>query len=475
LEDDGFLKDAGVVPIIAVKTTRTQRGGGQMASERILFVDDDPVSRRAFARAMRKSGFIVDLAQNGDEAWELATHFPYAVIATDLRMPGMDGMMLIDQLKELQPDPVCLLVTGCKQLEWYKESGEPNIDVIQKPWNGDQLAEALRQALREYRSRATTIYPPSERPDDEISREVVVIGLEASARDTVRQALGKSYQALYANTVEEAAALLTGHAAVCCCLLEDAPHNAVDIRRLGRANARVPIVLLGKDRNERAAVEAIRKGAQDWLPLGSLNPVDLGRVIATARERSRAPGGPLPVCTELSNPSLLFDRFRQAISRARRYSRQAGVLLVDVDRFGDINSALGYDAGDELLALVAERLRVSVRESDAVFRLRQDEFALVLEDVAQADTIHVPAQRVLNSFATPFRSGGHEIVLTASIGGAVFPTHGQSAQELMRRAESALEQAKREGRNRFCTQNESGAAGEGGVVVGPQDGASHLN
>jgi diguanylate cyclase (GGDEF)-like protein len=262
---------------------------------------------------------------------------------------------------------------------------------------------------------------------------------------------------------------------MCCCLLKDAAHNAADLRRLGRANARVPIVLLGQDKHETAAVEAIRKGAQDWLPLTGLNATDLARVIATARERSRAPGGPLPVCTELSNPSLLFDRLRQAISRARRFQRQAGVLLVDVDRFGDINASLGYDAGDELLALVAERLRVSVRESDAVFRLRQDEFALVLEDVAEADTIQVPAQRVLNSFATPFPSGEHEIVLTASIGGAVFPTHGQSAQDLMRRAEAALEQAKREGRNRFCTQTEPGGTGEGTAVVGPQDGASHLN
>jgi diguanylate cyclase (GGDEF)-like protein len=445
-----------------------------MASERILFVDDDPVSRRAFARAMRKSGFIVDLARDGDEAWELATHFPYAVIATDLRMPGMDGMMLIDQLKELQPDPVCLLVTGCKQLEWYKEAGDSEIDVIQKPWNGDQLAEALRQALREYRSRSTTIYP-SEHPDEETIREVAVVGVEVSARKAVSQALGKAYEPVYADTIDDAAALLSSHASMCCCLLKDAPHNAADIRRLGRANSRVPIVLLGNDRNERAAVEAIRKGAQDWLPIAGLNPDDLGRVIATARERSRSPGGPLPVCTELSNPSLLFDRLRQAISRARRYSRQAGVLLVDVDRFGDINAALGYDAGDELLALVAERLRVSVRESDAVFRLRQDEFALVLEDVAEADTIQVPAQRVLNSFATPFRSGGHEIVLTASIGGAVFPTHGQNAQDLMRRAEAALDQAKREGRNRFCTQNDAGGSGESGSVVGPQDGASHLN
>jgi diguanylate cyclase (GGDEF)-like protein len=445
-----------------------------MASERILFVDDDPVSRRAFARAMRKSGFIVDLAQDGDQAWELATHFPYAVIATDLRMPGMDGMMLIDQLKELQPDPVCLLVTGCKQHEWYKESGEAEIDVIQKPWNGNQLAEALRQALRQYRSRATTIYS-SERPEHDTSREVAVVGLEAGARDAVAKALGEGCRAVYADTIDEAAALISGRASICCCLLKDTAHNAVDIRRLGRANARVPIVLLGSDESELAAVEAIRSGAQDWLPLSALNPVDLARVIATARERSRAPGGSLPVCTELTNPSLLFDRFRQAISRARRYSRQAGVLLVDVDRFGDINSALGYDAGDELLALVAERLRVSVRESDAVFRLRQDEFALILEDVAEADTIQVPAQRVLNSFATPFRSGLHEIVLTASIGGAVFPTHGQTAQDLMRRAESALDQAKREGRNRFCTLTEPGSASDGAAVVGPQDGAVHLN
>jgi diguanylate cyclase (GGDEF)-like protein len=389
-------------------------------------------------------------------------------------MPGMDGMMLIDQMRELQPDTVCLLVTGCKQLEWYNESGDANVDVIQKPWNGDQLAEALRQALKEYRTRATTI-TRSEHPDEDSQREVAVVGLDGSARDSVTKALGKGYQPVYASSVDEAATLLQGSTKLCCCLLKDAPHNAADIRRLGRANARVPIVLLGQDKHETAAVEAIRKGAQDWLPLTGLNATDLARVIATARERSRAPGGPLPVCTELSNPSLLFDRLRQAISRARRFQRQAGVLLVDVDRFGDINASLGYDAGDELLALVAERLRVSVRESDAVFRLRQDEFALVLEDVAEADTIQVPAQRVLNSFATPFPSGEHEIVLTASIGGAVFPTHGQSAQDLMRRAEAALEQAKREGRNRFCTQTEPGASGESTAVVGPQDGASHLN
>jgi diguanylate cyclase (GGDEF)-like protein len=439
-----------------------------MPSERILFVDDDPVARRAFARAMRKSGFIVDLAQDGDEAWELATHFPYAVIATDLRMPGMDGMMLIDQLKELQPDPVCLLVTGCKQLEWYKEPGDQAVDVIQKPWNGDQLAEALRQALKEYRSRASSIVP-SERPVEEGGREVILVGLGRAERDSVGRVLGGAYNPVYVDTADAAAELLQGRHTVCGLLLKDAPSNGADIRKLARASARVPIIVLGTDNPQTAAVEAIRKGAQDWLPLGGLVAAELARVLAIATERSRAPAGTLPVCTELSNPTLLFDRLRQATSRARRFSHQASVLLVDVDRFGDINASLGHDAGDELLGMVAERLRSAVRESDAVFRLRQDEFALVLEDLGQADTIDIPAQRVLNSFATPFHLSGHEIVLTASIGGAVFPTHGQNAQDLMRRAESALEQAKREGRNRYCTHSETAS------VIGPQDGGAQLN
>jgi diguanylate cyclase (GGDEF)-like protein len=440
-----------------------------MPSERILFVDDDPVSRRAFARAMRKSGFIVDLASNGDEAWELATHFPYAVIATDLRMPGMDGMMLIDQLRELQPDPVCLLVTGCKQLEWYSEAGEASVDVIQKPWNGDQLAEALRNALTEYRSKARGI-TDSEAPAEDGTREVVVVGADKATERSVSRSLTDAYRLVPAANVDAAIELLKARPAVCCCLLADSPNSTTDIRRLGRANPRAAIVLFGKDSSDAAAVEALRKGAQDWLPIGNLDKADLTRVLAMAAERSRAPAGPLPVCTELTNPGLLFDRFKQATSRAKRYSHQAAVLLVDIDRFADINASLGYAAGDELLTLVAERLRTSVRESDAVLRLRQDEFALVLEDLSQVDTLDVPAQRVLNSFATPFRWAGNEIVLTASIGGAVFPIHGQSAEELMRRAESALEQAKREGRNRYCTYSVPNS-----VVVGPQGGAAHLN
>src|SRR6185503_12327462 len=78
------------------------RAAVRMTSERILFVDDDPVARNAFSRTMRQRGFLIDVARDGAEAWQLASQFPYAVVVTDLRMPGIDGLKLVEQLKELE-------------------------------------------------------------------------------------------------------------------------------------------------------------------------------------------------------------------------------------------------------------------------------------------------------------------------------------------------------------------------------------
>jgi diguanylate cyclase (GGDEF)-like protein len=358
-------------------------------------------------------------------------------------------------------------VTGCKQLEWYNESGDagPGVDVIQKPWNGDQLAQALRQALVEYRQRAQCL-PTSEQPEDE-DHEVLMVGFRAEQAERLDRLLGEDRRGLIAEHLDDAERLLRTRPRICCTLMMDAENAAPGIRRLRLVARGVPVIALGSEFPETAAVEAIRRGAQDWLPMEGLERAELKRAIAVANERSRAPSGLLPTGTELSHPTLLLDRFRQATSRARRFSRRAGLLLVDVDRFAHINSALGYQAGNELLEQVAQRLRSSVRESDSVLRLREDEFALVLEDLGDGDAGDIPAQRVLNSFATPFHCGGHEVVLTASIGGAMFPAHGQSAEELVERANKALERAKAEG-NRYRTLSEQ----PDGAVLGADDGDS---
>lgn len=425
-----------------------------MASERILFVDDDPVSRSSFARAMRRNGFIVDLAKDGDEAWELASHFPYAVIATDLRMPGMDGMMLIDQLRELQPDPVCLLVTASDQLDWYGLSSEETsgVDVIRKPWNAEQLAESLRQAIKEYRRRMPW---GSDRPAAEPSNRIALVACSAAAREQIRGLLADDHEIVELASVEAARAALEQEGTSFACIIGgEALQDRADIERLARANRHVPLIVVGPDGDAEAAVGAIRQGAQDWLPIGRLQQAGLRRAVALAVERCRGASQTLPMSSDVTTPGLFRERLRQAKSRARRFSRQAALLLVGLGSYDRLSSALGHSSVQKVLVHIAERLRSSVRESDSVIHLGRDRFALVLEDLAEGSAIEVPAQRVLNSFATPFRCDDHEIVVTASVGVVVYPQHGEDLDELVRRGEAALDRARTEGRNRFCISNE---------------------
>lgn len=421
-----------------------------MASERILFVDDDPVSRRSFARMMRQSGLLVDLASDGDEAWELASHFPYAVIATDLRMPGMDGMMLIDQLRELQPDPVCLLVTGCSQFEWYDKQGtvQSEVDVIKKPWNGGQLVEAVQRALGEYRVRIKGV-PQSERAPEQTVPLIGLVGLGASLGDELAEMTAGEFRTEVWNDLESLPGVMRTAHALACCFVEEGQAARMFTRALLMERPGLPIVVLGTEGAETGATKAIRSGAQDWLPSAALRTQDVQRVVQLAMARADAPRAAEALWNEQCNPGLLSERLRQAISRARRYNGQTGLLLVDLDGFRSVNLALGYEGGDVLLDRVAQRLRESIRESDAVVRLRQDEFALILEDLSGGPTIEVPAQRVLNTFATPLSYRGSELVISASIGGAVFPSQGEDAAALTRYAEQALAKAKLEGGNRY--------------------------
>ena len=117
-----------------------------------------------------------------------------------------------------------------------------------------------------------------------------------------------------------------------------------------------------------------------------------------------------------------------------------GLLFVDLDGFKEINDAHGHDAGDELLRQVAERLAEVVRGGDTVARLGGDEFAVILGDVASVAEVHAVADRVRAAFAAPFRitEAGPAIPIGASVGTAMWPDEGQTAESLLRYADLAM-------------------------------------
>jgi diguanylate cyclase (GGDEF)-like protein len=146
--------------------------------------------------------------------------------------------------------------------------------------------------------------------------------------------------------------------------------------------------------------------------------------------------------TGLPNRSLFLDRLEHAIAAARRSGESVGMIMMDLDRFKEINDTLGHHFGDELLNEIGRRLTLSLRESDTVARLGGDEFGVNFNAREPAHALEV-ARRIGSSLEAPFILGGVSIDVDASMGIAIYPLHAEDAGSLMKRADIAMYDAKK--------------------------------
>jgi diguanylate cyclase (GGDEF)-like protein/PAS domain S-box-containing protein len=160
--------------------------------------------------------------------------------------------------------------------------------------------------------------------------------------------------------------------------------------------------------------------------------------------------------TGLPNRALLSERLGRAIIRARRQETRVAVLFLDLDRFKDINDSLGHAAGDRLLKAAAARLQATVSASDTVARLGGDEFTVVLEDVESLVAVERMAREILAAFSTPLEvDERHDVNITPSLGISLYPDHALVPTDLLKFADTAMYQAKAEGRNTYQIYNET--------------------
>ena len=146
--------------------------------------------------------------------------------------------------------------------------------------------------------------------------------------------------------------------------------------------------------------------------------------------------------TDLPNRALLHDRIEQAILLAERQKTQLALIVMDLDRFKEINDTFGHQAGDSVLRQVGPRLRTMLRRADTVARLGGDEFAILLTTVVDAGGAALVARKIQQALEEPFDIDGHKFDVSASIGIALYPTHGEDWTTLMRRADVAMYAAK---------------------------------
>ncbi|MCU0757758.1 MAG: EAL domain-containing protein [Steroidobacteraceae bacterium] len=152
--------------------------------------------------------------------------------------------------------------------------------------------------------------------------------------------------------------------------------------------------------------------------------------------------------TGLPNRLLFRDRLAQELASCVESRARGALLYIDLDHFKKVNDSVGHAAGDQLLTIVAQRLRACVKEGDTVARLAGDEFTVVLRNVADPESAAVVAERIIDSVKLPVNLAGRDHYVQASIGIVLFPDDGAAIDELMRRADGAMYRAKGLGRGR---------------------------
>ncbi len=422
----------------------------------VLWVDDDENICRLARRQLAKRGFDVDVASSGEEALRMAREKAYGVVATDLTMPTMDGLSLIERLTRQNPGISTILVTGAHDLElpqhaWLDES---LVSVIVKPWDSTELCGSISRALQ-----VTTAKRRSGADEELDGMRILLVEDSASDARLIQHHLEKGFptsDVRWVRRVRDAVECLereSWHVVLTDLGLPDA--RGVDaVRRLHLAARGCPIIVVSGRDDDEVALEAVRLGAQDHLQKDELRTSLVERTVRYAIERKRAENrlsflanhDPL---TELANREHFRGLLNHALARARRNRSGFAVVFVDLDHFKSINDGLGHHAGDAILREVGHRLKQAVREPDTVARLGGDEFAVLLEEIDSPKVVEVVAERIGKVLSEPIQIAGEQLEVTGSVGVALYPDNGDGVDVLLRAADDAMYEAKADGRNTF--------------------------
>jgi len=203
----------------------------------------------------------------------------------------------------------------------------------------------------------------------------------------------------------------------------------------------VSFEVTGQDRTLQIELCPIADGG--WI--ATLEDVS-ARKASEARADEMARLDPL---TALPNRLLLRERLAEALARLQRSGEACALLLIDLDRFKPVNDTLGHPIGDALLAKVADRLRSTVRPTDTVARIGGDEFVILQTGIREAGNTQALARRIVDLIGRTYMVDGHLLTIGASVGVALAPADGESADKLLKNADLALYRAKLDGRGTY--------------------------
>jgi diguanylate cyclase (GGDEF)-like protein/PAS domain S-box-containing protein len=427
------------------------------ASKTILIVDDDLTTITLMRAALQKAGFAVSTAVDGTDGLRQFRDKPSDMVMLDVDMPGLSGYDLCAALRlEAGALLPIVMVTGSDDFRSVDAAYDAGAtDFIAKPINWTLLGHRVRYLLRAYQAvldlrtaeaRNTALL--TALPD--LLFELDIEGRYVQYHAPHSELLPMPAENFIGKTVEE---VLSPEAArVCRSALQEAYETGLS---------------MGKQ------LELRRPGGTVWVELSVSRPADPGQTphfIVLARDvtERRAAADQIrrlayyDQLTGLPNREHFRSRVASALEDARTHKRQSALLCIDLDKFKRINDTLGHSVGDDLLRMTALRLREAVRSGDHIgraipagsgdgdlSRAGGDEFMFLMPLIDAADEAGIVATRILSAIIQPILLARHEVIVTPSIGIAIYPADGENFETLFKSADLAMYFAKRQGPGTF--------------------------
>lgn len=414
---------------------------------RILIVDDDQFIREMFKETLDNGGFLTTTASDGVEALARLTELQPDLVLLDLFMPNLDGFETCQQIRNLPNGthtPV-LMITSRDNTELVHRAFESGAtDFITKSITPELLIYRVRCMLR----NASTLKKLEASEDHSRVLRAAVDSLQIGI--TFADASGKI---AYLNPAEarmhgyEVEELIGRNAREFASKLLRRKRPS-DNRKVDTAWRRESINLKRTGEEFPVMLNSIPVRDSDQRYLGMVTTCEDISEQKEAEEKIKRLAY-FDILTGLPNRGMFLDRLHQSLALANRDGSKVGLIFLDLDQFKDINDTLGHSAGDRLLCEVALRLAGCLRESDILARLGGDEFVVLLTSVICQERLSAAIERILEIFETPFEIEERSVYSSASIGIALYPDDSHDASSLFRCADTAMYNAKNEGRGRF--------------------------
>ena len=434
---------------------------------RLLLVDDEPRLLSSLCELLRERDYQLVTATCGAEAVEQLGKMHFDLVLLDLRLPDFGGHEIMDFMRLQGIKSHIIVLSGETGLDGAIGALKRGaVDYLRKPYTRDDLLKtvdnALRQRLLEIENRriawqlecSEKLYRYLVDSSPDIIYTLNQEGRFSFVNDRALQLLGFSREELlgkhYSSVVHDDD-------------LERA-YYVFNERRVGeRASRNVELRLksLNGDDKERTFDHTLMTLSFNSMGMYSdddaVRKLEFHGTYGVARDitdRKRAEElisyqAYHDILTDLPNRILFKDRLGLAMIQSKRNETELAVMFVDLDRFKLVNDTLGHIKGDELLQQVAGRLKESLRRGDTLARLGGDEFTIFLPELQSRGDAQVVAEKFLECLQQAFFLDGHEVYISASIGIAVYPTDGDTMDDLLRHADIAMYQVKASGKNSY--------------------------